>query len=85
MRRSLTRLTLPLFLLTSTGSSTGCRSSSPPPPDYSWVRPIRFHEDTKTWLRGLDWPPTAYTDFEQIAKHNRKCEAILGPSTPPGR
>ncbi|HSZ57159.1 MAG TPA: hypothetical protein VK797_15940 [Tepidisphaeraceae bacterium] len=27
-----------------------------------------FHHETKDWLAGLDWPPTADEDFDQISK-----------------
>jgi hypothetical protein len=56
--------------------STGCVSRPAPTPDTSWVKPIIFHDETLEWLESLDWPDTAYEDFDQIAKHNEKCERI---------
>lgn len=35
-----------------------------------WTEEILFREDTKDWLMGLDWPTTAYADFNQIGDHN---------------
>lgn len=70
-----------LCLLTSIASSTGCRPT-PPPVDSSWVKPILFHTQTKDWLAGLEWPQTAYEDFDQIAKHNQKYYEITGTTRP---
>jgi len=85
MKQSPLRWMLSLYLLTSIASSTGC-SPKPPPVDASWVKPILFHQETKDWLAGLEWPPTAYEDFDQIAKHNEKFYQITGrprPATQP--
>lgn len=71
-----------LSLLTSIASLTGCRAPAPPPVDASWAKPILFHQQTKDWLAGLDWPPTAYEDFDQIAKHNEKYYRITGLPRP---
>jgi hypothetical protein len=77
MQRLLLRLTLGLSLLTGTLLSTGCVSRPRPTADTSWVRPIYFHDETLAWLEGIpDWPPTAAGDFDLIAKHNAKYEAI---------
>ena len=31
---------------------------------------IEFSEETKDWLRSLEWPDTAYEDFDKVADHN---------------
>lgn len=73
-----------LCLLTSIAFSTGCKSQPlPPPVDTSWVKPILFHQETKDWLAGLEWPPTAYEDFDLIRKHNAKYFQITGLTPPP--
>ena len=77
MSRSPLKWTLALLLGTSVGFSTGCGNPRPPvTPDTSWVKPIRFHPETLAWLEGLEWPETAYEDFDQIAKHNEKVQRI---------
>jgi hypothetical protein len=79
MKRLLLRLTLGLSLLTGTLLSQGCVSRPRPTADTSWVKPIYFHDETLAWLEGIpDWPPTAAGDFDLIAKHNAKYEAISG-------
>jgi hypothetical protein len=40
------------------------------PKECSWSEPIRFDPKTKEWLAGLEWPPTAYEDFNKIGDHN---------------
>lgn len=83
MKSPLLRSTLSLLLLTSIPCLTGCKAQpTPPPVDTSWVKPILFHQQTKDWLAGLDWPPTAYDDFDQIAKFNAKYYAITGQARP---
>ena len=76
---------LSLSLVTSGTCLTGCRAPAAPPVDTSWVHPILFHQETKDWLAGLEWPPTAYEDFDQISKHNQKYYEITGqaPATRP--
>ena len=73
---------LSLSLVTSGACLTGCRAPAAPPVDASWVKPILFHTETKAWLAGLEWPPTAYEDFDQIAKHNEKYYQITGQPRP---
>lgn len=76
---------LSLSLLTSGTCLTGCRAPAAPPVDTSWVHPILFHQETKDWLAGLDWPPTAYEDFDQISKFNEKYYEINGLTRPTTR
>jgi hypothetical protein len=38
--------------------------------ECSWAEPIRFDPKTKEWLGGLDWPQSAYADFNKIGDHN---------------
>jgi hypothetical protein len=44
------------------------------------VKEIRFTDATKEWLNSIDWPASAYGDFDKIAKHNSKVKANC-PST----
>jgi len=37
-----------------------------------------FHQETKDWLASLQWPATAYEDFDQIRKFNAKYYQITG-------
>lgn len=75
MKQLLKRWMLVPFLLTSVLSSGGC-SNQTNAHDPTWVRPIYFSPQTTEWLEGLEWPPSAYDDFEQIARHNLKYELI---------
>ena len=59
--------------MTSCLSSVGCVVKKT---DTSWVKPIYFRDETINWLNSLDWPSTAFEDFDQIRKHNEKCERI---------
>lgn len=60
---------------------TACSSLEPPSADpCSWVEPIRFQDQTKEWLRGFEWPPPAYADFDKIAKHNTKVDTFCNPT-----
>lgn len=56
-----------LCLLISTASLTACKTTVS---DCTWVEPIEFADETKDWLGGLDWPQSAYADFNQIGDHN---------------
>jgi hypothetical protein len=38
--------------------------------ECSWSAEIRFEDETKNWLGGLDWPDSAYEDFDKIGDHN---------------
>ena len=50
--------------------------------DTSWVKPIVFHQETKDWLASLQWPATAYEDFDQIRRYNEKFYRISGMKPP---
>lgn len=63
-----------LFLGISVTFWAGCSSRCPDP--CAWVKPIQFQDETKAWLNGLDWPSSAYEDFEEVAKHNDKVRVI---------
>lgn len=39
--------------------------------DCAWSDPIRFDDGTKEWIGSLDWPKSAYEDFNKIRDHNR--------------
>lgn len=60
---------LALCLLTSTQFLMGC-SKTVQTTECSWSKQIEFHPNTKQWLGGLDWPPTAYGDFNKVSDHN---------------
>jgi len=49
---------------------TACSTPTVIPKECSWSEPIRFDPKTKEWLAGLEWPPTAYEDFNKIGDHN---------------
>lgn len=74
---------LSLFLLVSTLSSTACSSARGTPDDLTWVQPIEFSKETKEWLGSLEWPQSAYADFDKIRKHNEKLRRIKGLATDP--
>jgi hypothetical protein len=46
----------------------------PPVNDCQWADEIRFRPETKQWLLGLNWPQSAYADFNQIGDHNELWE-----------
>lgn len=70
------RLIVVLCLMTSGLFSSGCARATPPP--STWVEPIVFQPETIRWLESLEWPQTAYEDFDKIRKFNIKCQEILG-------
>ena len=72
----LTRSTAAFLLAASLTFSTGCKTYDPP--HYDWVKPITFSAETKAWLRSLEWPESAYADFDQIVKHNEKVSTLRG-------
>jgi len=74
---------LSLCLLTSVLFSTGCNPTRSVPDDLLWVQPIEFSEETKEWLGSLEWPQSAYADFDKIRKHNEKLKRIKGLATDP--
>lgn len=74
---------LSLFLLTSIAFSTGCSSTRGSPDDLLWVQPIEFSKETKEWLGSLEWPQSAYADFDKIRKHNEKLKRIKEAATTP--
>lgn len=74
---------LSLCLLTSMWFSTGCDSARGTPDDLVWLQPIEFSKETKEWLGGLEWPPSAYADFDKIRKFNEKLKRIKGLATAP--
>lgn len=55
-----------LLCMTSLIFLIGCN----PVPECSWSAPIEFEQETKDWLEGLEWPPTAFEDFDEIGDHN---------------
>lgn len=57
-----------LCLLTCTLFLTAC--STVVPKECSWAEPIRFQQTTKDWLGSLEWPQSAYADFNKIGDHN---------------
>lgn len=63
------KFALTLFLATSLTFLGAC-SQTVYTQECTWAEEIPFQPETKQWLEGLDWPPTAYEDFEQIADHN---------------
>lgn len=63
-----------IFLTACSTSEVTLRDAEP----CAWVKPIEFSEDTKSWLRGLEWPQTAYADFNKIGVHNDKVKALCG-------
>lgn len=67
---------LNLCLLTSISFLLGCSSARGTPDDLSWVQPIEFSKETKEWLGALEWPQSAYEDFDKIRKHNEKLKRI---------
>lgn len=69
------RSTLALLTLISLSFLTGCGSTIPAD-DLLWVKPIYFHPDTIEWLEEQEWPDSAYSDFDQINKHNEKVRAF---------
>lgn len=71
---------LSLFLIASMWSSTGCDSSRGTPDDLVWLQEIHFSEETKVWLGSLDWPQSAYVDFDKIAKLNKKIRLMKAPT-----
>lgn len=56
-----------LFLAISLLFLTACETVK----ECSWSAPIKFETETKEWLADLDWPDTAYKDFDQIGDHNQ--------------
>lgn len=70
------RWTLSLLLLISTLFCLGCNSSRGTPDDLVWLQPIEFSKETKEWLGGLNWPPSAYADFDKIVKLNKKIQLM---------
>ena len=74
--RLLTGWTLILLLAISTSLSLGCSSARGTPDDLLWVQPIEFSKETKEWLGSLEWPSSAYADFDKIRKHNEKMKRI---------
>ena len=67
------KLIVALFLLTVALSSCGSRQ---PPPDTSWVREIRFSQETKDWLIQSNPPDHVWVDLEKVAKHNDKVQEL---------
>jgi hypothetical protein len=65
-----------LWIVTSLLFLSGC--SHRYVDDSAWVKPIYFSEETKQWLHGLEWPESAYEDFDKIGRHNEKVRRIYG-------
>lgn len=67
------RLIVSLCLLISTIFLPGCnehlRAS-----ECATFSKIEFEQETKDWLGGLEWPETAYGDFNEVRSHNTKWE-----------
>lgn len=59
-----------LLLLTSIVSLAACETTTTVTKECSWAEPIEFAPETKQWLSGQEWPPSAYADFNQIGDHN---------------
>lgn len=75
------RLTLGLLLTASTIFLTACSTDRITLSDTdpcAWVKPIEFSVETKNWLAGLEWPDTAYTDFNKVGTHNDKVRELCG-------
>lgn len=70
------RLMLVLCLGISLAFLSGCDVARGTPDDLTWLKPIEFSEETKVWLSGLQWPASAYEDFEKIARFNEKLKAL---------
>lgn len=60
------RIATSLLLVTSLLFLTACET----PPPCAWSSRIEFSEQTKDWLAGLEWPDSAYVDFDKIGDHN---------------
>lgn len=61
------RYVIALCLATSLLFLTACEV---PVSECSWSRQIEFEDETKEWLKGLEWPQSAYEDFDEIGDHN---------------
>lgn len=73
------RFAAALLLATSAISLSGCSAFRIRADlDCAWAKPIRFSDETKSWLDGLLWPEAAYPDFRQIADHNELFERFCG-------
>ena len=66
------KLTLSLLLVIVILFFQSCSSARGTPDDLVWLQPLEFSKETKEWLGGLDWPPSAFEDFDKIAKFNKK-------------
>lgn len=63
------KFALGLFSMTSLTFLGAC-SPQITTTECSWAEEIRFSDETKDWLQGLDWPQSAYADFDKIGDHN---------------
>lgn len=68
------RLITLLFLVISTLSLGACNGTVLSADECSTFRDIRFSEETKTWLAEIEWPESAFADFDKVGKHNEKYE-----------
>ena len=47
--------------------------------DCARTKPIKFSQETKTWLvNRIPWPESLRDDLMKIAKHNEKYETFCG-------
>lgn len=60
------RYALALLSMISLLFLTACET----PDECSWSAPIHFDPSTKEWLAGVEWPASAYADFDKIGDHN---------------
>lgn len=42
--------------------------------ECAWAERIDASDETKEWLGGLEWPPSAYAFFNDVGDHNELVE-----------
>lgn len=79
--KSVLRLCLLASAIFLTACSGWWKEEEAPPVivECVWTEEIRFHPGTKEWLAGIDWPATAYADFNQIGDHNELRQLFCPP------
>ncbi len=70
------RLITSALLISLTIFSTGCEPEIVVRDSYDWYTPVKFSDQTKTWIRGANPPQFVWDDLEVVAKNNDKHSAL---------